>query len=936
MYNHKEIEQHVFSYWEKNKIYEKQKAKAKSQAKANIYFLDGPPYVTGEIHPGTGWNKCIKDAFLRYYRMNGYDISDKPGFDTHGLPIEVKVEQKLGFRSKQDIEKFGVEEFIKECKAFADKYIEIMSNQFKQLAVWMDWENPYVTYKDEYIERCWAMLKKAHEKGLLYKDYYVVPHCFRCQTTLANYELEYWDETDPSIYVLFKLKGKQNTYALVWTTTPWTLVANMAIAIHEELEYAEVEIDGKNVIMLASKVNEILDKSKQSGVVKKVFKGSALVGIEYEHPFQDLIKKKATRKIVPAKDIVSEETGTGIVHIAPGHGPEDFELGKKQNIEAFCPVDEQGKYDEQAGIFANMHVKEANAEIIKVLENRGLLFINERIVHRYAHCWRCKTPLIYIKTEQWFLKITDIKGKMLDEIKNIVWVPQIAQTRFADLIEKAPDWCISRQRYWGIPLPIWECDECKSIQVIGSKKELQKQVKELHRPYIDNITFECECSGVMRRVNDVLDVWFDSGNAVWASLSSDNEQADFIIEGHDQIRGWYYSLLGCGIIYIDKVPYKSVVMHGFFVDEKGEKMSKSLGNFVPLQEILDKYGLDAFRLFSLSNNVWEDVKFNWKELDEAKAFLFVYLNLYNYLNSNIKQMPKKPASLLIHDKWLLSRLNTTIEEYHEAMLEKNIAKALRVVKFFVLEDLSKKYMKVAKDYISQNEHSSIYAFYQAMLKASLLLSPFAPVIVDFVYINYFSKFENKHSIHLHDFPEVDGLYIDKKLEKLADVAFNIISNALELRAKTNIKLRWPLRSLYISSKEADVIEAVKHFSPLMLKLVNVKEIKLDSIPEKDVQVDESGKIAISNKIEQELYEEGIYNDIARRIQMTRKKLGLNEQQVAALYISGEPEFMRIIKENEQKLKSRAKLSMIKIEEQEGQDYEHYLIDGKPIRIKIVL
>jgi isoleucyl-tRNA synthetase len=939
MYDHKEIEKTILDFWVKNNIYKKQKEKAKKNSKGTVYFLDGPPYVTGEIHPGTGWNKCIKDAFLRYYRMNNYLINDTPGFDTHGLPIEVKVEQKLGFKNKQDIEKLGVEKFINECKQFADKYINIMTEQFKSLGIWMDWENPYITYKDQYIEKCWAMLKKAHEKGLLYKDDYVVPYCYRCQTTLANYELEYWDETDPSIYVKFPVKGSKDKYLLIWTTTPWTLVANMAVAVHEELEYVELELDdGSTVIVLSSKVDTILEKSGKTGTIKKIIKGQQLVGIEYEHPFKDLINKNVKRKVVPAKEIVSEETGTGLVHIAPGHGPEDFELGKKQNIEAFCPVNDQGIYTKEAGIFQGMHVKEANAEIIKHLESRNLLLIDERIAHRYAHCWRCKTPLIYLKTTQWFLKITDIKGKMLNEIKNIIWQPPIAEDRFSDLIEKAPDWCISRQRYWGIPLPIWVCNNCNDIKIIGSKQEIKEPIKELHRPYIDHVEFECsKCNGTMKRVADVLDVWFDSGNAVWASQNGEwQEQADLIIEGHDQIRGWYYSLLGCGIIYEEKVPYKTVIMHGFFVDEKGEKMSKSLGNFVPLNEILERAGFDAFRIFSLSNNVWEDVKFSWKELEEAKSFLFVYLNIINYLKVNVKKKVEMPSEFLIHDKWILSRLNSVIEDYIEAMNEKNIAKAVRIVKHFIVEDISKKYMKVAKEYIKNGENSSIYALYECMLKASLLMCPITPAIVEHAYLTYFSNFEKEESIHLKDFPVSEAAFIDRNIEELAEYAFNIINEALELRARTNIKLRWPLKALYINDKDVKVLKSIKQFSPLIKSLVNVKEVKVDEFPDnEELEINDIGNIAITKRISQELYEEGIFNDIARRIQVKRKELGLTEENTANLYLAGEPEFLRVVKENVDKLKKRAKLNEVKIVEgYEIENYDKFLIDGKPLFLKL--
>ena len=939
MYDHKLIEQEVFNYWEKEKIYEKQK-EISEKSKNFIYFVDGPPYATGEIHPGTAWNKCIKDAFIRYYRMNGYAINDKPGFDTHGLPIEVKVEQKLGIKNKQEIEKIGIEKFIKECKDFVDKYIQVMTKQFKRLAVWMDLENPYITYKNSYIEKCWKMLKKANEKNLLYNDDYVIPYCYRCQTTLANYELEYYEKTDPSIYVKFPIKEK--TYLLAWTTTPWTLIGNMAIAVHEELKYVELEVENENLILLNSKVDEILKKTGKNGIIKKVFDGKELVNLPYSHPFQDLIKKNVERRVVGAKNLVTEETGTGIVHIAPAHGPEDFEIGKLYNIEPFNPVNEQGFYTEEAGFFSGKHVKDANEEIIKILKERNMLYFSEKIRHRYPHCWRCKTPLIYLKTKQWFLKINNIKERMIEEAKKIKWFPKIAETRFLDVLEKSPDWCISRQRYWGVPLPIWKCEKCGKIFVIGSKEELKEDIDDLHRPYIDNVVLKCECNGTAKRLPDVMDVWFDSGNAVWASSDIDKD-ADLIIEGHDQTRGWFYSLLGCGVIYKNNAPYKNVVMHGFFLDEKGEKMSKSLGNFIPVDEILDRYGCDAFRIFSLSNNVWEDIKFTWKSLEEAKAFLLVYINLVKYADltinekiySELREMSKD--ELLLHDRWLLSKLNETIKEYHKAFEEKNIAKALRSLKTFIVDDVSKKYMKIAKDYIKEGEKSSVYAFYKTLINISILLSPFSPVITEYCYVNYLKKFEKKESIHLFKMPKEDEKFIDKKINDAADVAFSIIEEGLKIRAKMKVKLRFPLKTVYIKENEKEKIEMITAFSYVIKKLLNVKEVVIGSSKE-EVESSENGYIALSKKIDESLYEEGIINEICRKIQHSRKLISLKPEEKIYVTIYCDEEISAIGKKFDEEIKRRVNAVFIsyeqKLTEEEAKDFYKYEIGEKPFYVKI--
>ena len=939
MYNHEELEEAMFKFWVEHDVYKKQKEKVKNGRR--IYFLDGPPYVTGEIHSGTGWNKVMKDMLIRYHRMRGFNIRDTPGFDTHGLPIEVKVEQKLGFKNKQDIDKIGMEKFINECKAFADTFIGVMTKQFKSLAVWMDWENPYVTYKNDYIEKTWVTIKRAHEKNLLYKGEYVLPYCPRCQTTLANYELEYWDETDPSIYVKFKIKGEENKYLIIWTTTPWTLVANMAVAANPSLKYAEVMVGDEKWILLAEKAEEVADKVGETPGVIREFEGSELEGIEYEHPFQDKIKKDVQRKVVLSEVLVSAEEGTGLVHIAPGHGPEDFNLGQEKGIEAFSPVDGTGKYTEEAGDFAGKNVREANIEIIDLLKNRGSLVAEERITHRYPHCWRCKTPLIYIKTDQWFFKITALKDLMLEESKKVTWVPNIAKDRFENLLKSAPDWCISRQRYWGIPLPIWKCDKCGAIKVIGSRDELPEKLDDLHRPYIDKVKFKCDCGGEMSRVDDVLDVWFDSGNAVWATQNGEwGDTADYILEGHDQIRGWFYSLLGSGIVHHDKVPYKTVVMHGFFVDEHGEKMSKSVGNYVPLAEIVTRGGVDSFRLFSLSTNVWEDPRFSWDAMKESKADINILINLISFLQRHYtEKITMESEELEVEDRWMLSRVNTTLKEYHKAINLKEIAKAVRAVRYLLVEDLSKKYMKIAKQRISddKNKKAALYTIYTSVWNISLMLAPITPLAVEHIYQNFFKALESNgsESIHLIDIPDERVEYIDSRLEKLGETAFEVISKALMLRNQAKVKLRWPLSTIYISDDSSDVKDAVSKFTTMIKGLTNVKAINFDK-PDESIETVCNEGICLTSKITEELYEEGMANEIIRRIQIVRKQKNLRETNFVPIIVGGDGELVAIaekFKEHIQKKVHSSELSF-GISPEEEADAESFMVDGKPLLVKV--
>ncbi|MBU0586210.1 isoleucine--tRNA ligase [Candidatus Micrarchaeota archaeon] len=645
MYDHKKVEKDMLEFFENHKIYEK--AKKKNAEKENYYFCDGPPYVTGEIHPGTAWNKSLKDSICRYWRMRGFNVRAQPGFDTHGLPIEVKVEQELGIKKKNEIEEIGIGKFVDKCKTFANKYIKIMTGQFKRVGVWMDWDAPYVTYYDDYIESSWKTIKLAHEKGLMHEGMYVLPFCYRCETSVANYELEYGEESDPSIYVKFKIKGKENEYFVIWTTTPWTLIANMAVMANPKFAYVKAKVGEEIWIVAKERLDAVLGFVDESATVLEEFSGKRIESVEYEHPFQDLIEKQAERKVVLSDEFVSLEDGTGLVHCAPGHGQEDFIIGKKCGLEIFSPVDEAGIYTKEAGTYSGMNVREVNSEIIKMLKEKEALVSEQRIKHRYPHCWRCKTPLIFRATKQWFILISKLKEKMFSEIETVEWHPLFAKERFKEFVSQAPDWCISRQRYWGIPLPIWRCTSCPEIKVIGSKEELPekgKKLKELHRPYCDQLPIPCEkCNSEMKRIPDVLDVWFDSGNAPWASLTEkESEQfgeiADFVMEGQDQIRGWFYSLLGSGLLRYDHISYKKLLMHGFFVDEKGEKMSKSLGNFVPIEKILEDYGADSFRLWGASNTVWEELKFNWNELKEAHSDLDIVVNMQVFLE---RFYPKK-------------------------------------------------------------------------------------------------------------------------------------------------------------------------------------------------------------------------------------------------------------------------------------------------------
>ncbi len=844
VYQFKEVEEFVKNFWEENRIYEK----AKERGAKLFFFVDGPPYTTGRIHLGTAWNKVIKDTILRFKRMQGYRVTDKPGWDMHGLPIEVKVEQELGIREKKEIERFGIDKFVERCMEYALKNKDAMTEQFKALGVWMDWEDPYMTIKAEYINAAWWTIKRAFDSGLLEKKLMVVNWCPRCETALADAEVEYWDETDPSIYVKFPMED--NTYIVIWTTTPWTLPANMAVAVHPSLEYALIKAMKDDKIEYLILAKELADEVLKKGgyelwEIVETKLGEDLVGMEYEHPLADEvpIQKNFEHRVYMA-DFVSAEN-TGCVHIAPGHGLEDYELGIEHGIEIFNPVDDRGIYTEKAGKYAGLNVRDANRVIIDDLRKKGLLLAEERITHRYGHCWRCKTPIIYRATEQWFLRVSELKEKMIEEIERVKWIPEWAgESRFKDWVRNARDWCISRQRYWGIPIPVWICENCGKVKVVGDINEIGwRSDLDLHRPKIDEIKFECECGGEMRRVSDVFDVWFDSGVASWGTLGyplfkEEFERlwpADFITEGHDQTRGWFYSQLGASVIAFGRAPYKSVLMHGFTLDEKGRKMSKSLGNVVEPDEVIEKIGVDAFRLYVLSSALWEDLKFSWSEAENYLRVLNIFWNAVRFVHTYMKldkfrEIAVEGLELKIEDRWILSRLESFIKLANEAMESYQLHKVVRGFSDFITEDFSRWYIQLSRRRVwEERESLSKIAAYATMFrvidKATKAIAPIAPFISEYIYQNFTKEFsERKESIFFEDYPKCEERWIDEKLEREMEIVRDISEASYNARQKAGIKLRWPLRKMIVEGDD-DVENAVRELKEILINQCNVKEVE---------------------------------------------------------------------------------------------------------------
>lgn len=863
----KNLEKKIQEFWNQNEIFEKTKKLRENRPKYS--FLDGPPYCSGRIHLGTTWNKTIKDSFLRYKSMSGYDLRRQAGWDTHGLPIEHKVEEILDIKSKQEIEeKYGIDSFVDQCKEFAVKNKEDMTEQFKQMGVWMDWDDPYVTYDNGYMESCWWTLKQADEKDLLVQDKRVITWCPHCQTALANAEIEYGEMTDPSIYVKFKLDEQEYdipTYILIWTTTPWTIPANMAVSVNGAFDYSYVQYTNTEtgndeiVIMATELIDSVFGEDEETKILKTV-KGEDLKGITYAHPLADKVPKQAefTHRVILG-DHVTLEDGTGCVHTAPGHGPEDYEVGMANNIEPFCPVGEDGTYTDEAGVYESKPIRETNDEITHDLFHAGALLKSGDIHHRVGYCWRCKTPIMYIATKQWFLKVTEIKDQMLEEIDKVEWVPGWAgESRFKNWVENARDWTISRQRYWGIPLPIWTCDKCGEKVVVGSKSELKELSGDdtltgdfIHRPHVDNITIDCDCGGVMHRVEDVLDVWIDSGVAGWAALHypqdpSDNFDEwfpyDFIAEGHDQTRGWFYSQLGLGVAAFGKAPYKKVLMHGFTLDSEGKKMSKSLGNVVSPEEVIEKYSADILRFYLLdANKPWDDLKFNWDEVQNSAKLFNILWNVYYFSttymsldNFNATEHNKEDLKFREEDLWIRSRINSLTKSVEEDFEALEFNRATEKITEFVLEDLSRWYVRLirGRTWVESDDPDKLgayYTLYYTLKDLIKTLAPIAPYVTEEIYQNIVVGTEEDapESVHMLDWGYNED-EIDVELEENMNYIRDVIEACAHARDVARFKLRWPVQNITVVTEDEKVADAINSLEAVLKEQANTKQVTIES------------------------------------------------------------------------------------------------------------
>lgn len=821
-----EREKDVIEFWKQNKIFEK--SVETNKGKESFSFYDGPPTANGKPHIGHILTRVMKDIIPRYKTMKGYYVARKAGWDTHGLPVELEVEKMLGIDGKPEIEKYGIEPFIKKCKESVWKYKGEWEKMSDRVGYWVDMDNPYITYDDNYIESVWWAVKTIADKGLIYKGHKIVPYCPRCGTALSSHEVAqgYKDVKEKSVFVKFKRKNNDG-YFLAWTTTPWTLPSNVALCMNADENYVEIKADGEIYVLAEALVSSLFENYEVISTKK---------GKDYEYeeyiPLYNCNDTKKKAYYVTNDPYVTLTDGTGIVHIAPAFGEDDSKVGKKYDLPFVQMVDDRGRFIKGTGELEGIFVKDGDKLVIKDLNERGLLFKELLFEHSYPFCWRCDTPLLYYARSSWFIKMTAVRDQLLKNNATVNWMPPTIGTgRMGNFLENVIDWGVSRERYWGTPLPIWVCPDCGEIKVIGSREELRKlgglkEDIELHKPYIDKVTFKCEkCGGTMKRTPEVMDCWFDSGSMPFAQLHYPFENKDvfeqqfpanFISEAVDQTRGWFYTLLAISTLLFDKAPFKNCIVLGHVNDKNGIKMSKHKGNVVDPWSVLDVQGADAVRWYFYSSSApWLPSRFSAENVSECQrkfmgtlwntySFFVLYANIDNYDPSKYNL---KDCKLSHMDKWILSNLNTLVDYVDKCLDDYKITESSRAIQDFV-DILSNWYVRRGRERywgsdMTDDKIAAYTTLYTVLVTLAKVIAPYTPFMAESIYQNLVPAFfkDAPESVHLCKFPEADMSMVDKKLEE--DMAFVLQAVVLgrAARNKANIKNRQPLESLYILTEK---------------------------------------------------------------------------------------------------------------------------------------
>ncbi len=951
-----ELEKEVLRFWKERDIF--RKSVEGRPADRQFTFYEGPPYANASPGIHHVLARVFKDVIVRYKTMQGYRVPRRAGWDTHGLPAELEVEKQLGIATKAEIEeKYGIAEFNRRCRENVMRYLKEWEALTERIAFWLDLGNAYVTYRNEYIESCWWIVRQLWDQGLVYQDYRSVPHCPRCGTALSDHEVAqgYREDTpDPSIWVKFPLSdesrqrlraivGDRPVYLLAWTTTPWTLPGNTALAVHPDAEYALAEVDGEVVIAASALVGLALDEYRLLGTTT----GRELVGLRY-HPLYDAVAwgtlplwfdPAQEGRLVPAADVsavekaftvvaadfVSLSDGTGIVHTAPAFGGEDFQLGKEQGLLFLQPVDTAGRFS--GGPWAGQFVKDADEAIMDDLQGRGLLLRRETVRHTYPFCWRCGTPLLYYAKPTWYIKTTARKQRLVELNRQINWYPaHIKEGRFGNWLENNVDWAVSRERFWGIPLPIWECQQCGGRDCIGSVAELKERaldrdkaetLADLHRPYVDEVLLRCQgCGGPMRRVPEVMDVWFDSGAmpyAQWHYPFENQEEfrrsfpADYICEAVDQTRGWFYTLHALSTLLFDSICYRNVLCLELILDERGEKMSKSRGNVVEPWPVIDAHGADAVRWYMFTASpAWAPRRFSANLVAESlRRFLLTLWNTYaffvTYANlDGFDPLTAPGGERSDLDRWVLSELQRLVERVTEEMESYNPTDAGRAIQEFV-DDLSNWYVRRSRRRFWKSESdadklAAHHTLYTCLVTVCKLLAPFAPFVAEAMYQNLVRSVDASapESVHLEDWPRPDPSLVDEGLVAAMRLAMRVTSLGRAARSRAGIKVRQPLARMAVKVRYPVEREAIVRLGPLVMDELNVKSLDVvddeASLSGLAVATDDAGyAVGLDTALTPELRQEGLARELVHRIQNLRKAAGLDISDRIVTYYDGWPE-----------------------------------------------